>query len=220
MTKSRRVSATSASTDRGNQHMKRFIIAAMIVVSGCTPPPVITKGSTSYQGTEFGLAAIEAGRIALMPALAGAGVEAYRRSFAVALDDTLGALGKAYVPWGTSLKRINDEGLALAYGDAIATYTQTSIIDRPTLIEIGRACEARFLIVVTLATPHIERQDIRVSVYAQVWDSVTGDVVWEGIASSEGAPNLLSSSEERQVQLYKSDYCISRAMTDPIQYVG
>jgi hypothetical protein len=99
----------------------------------------------------------------------------------VSLPDALGAINKA--------------GLAAAYKEMLQNYRTTGIFDQNTLAKIGGAIKVRYLMQLNLASFNqgshgrfsllgfrlfqTKYADIRI--FIQIWDSVTGSIVWEGV---------------------------------------
>ena len=114
-----------------------------------------TVSRVTYQDPTFDLAKLQLGGVAILPVLAGAGVEGYRRPFGESINaQARGLYGAEHVVhWDAATRAINGAGLSGTYGDAIAIYRETSILPSDILLEIGSAVKSRYLLVVTLNPP-------------------------------------------------------------------
>ena len=94
-----------------------------------------------------------------------------------------------------ALGAINNAGLASDYKQMVVDYQTTGIFSRNTLVNIGDAVNARYLIQVNLASFNqgsrgrfsllgyrlfqTKHADIRM--FIQIWDTSTGLIAWEGV---------------------------------------
>lgn len=172
---------------------------AAISLAGCAATSKSTNRVT-YSAPSFNAAAIEANKIAILPVVAGAGVEGYRRPFGDAVNETAAGLLPAgsFLSWNQTMERLNQANLVEAYQTAIAAYSSTSIVPRQLLQQMSQATGTKYFMYVSLGAPESETRTrasmlsrgtatdthVGVSAYGQVWDA-NGDVVWEGIGKSE-----------------------------------
>ena len=170
------------------------LLTIIVLLSGCSAT-AFQSADVSYVDETFTYESIQSGGIAILPVVAGQGVEGYRRPFGDAINEYIGEHGYGidFLAWQETMERINDAGIASAYTSAIATYRETSILDRSLIQEIGRATSLRYLLFAQLDAPtdesvrgrgalasgYYDYQTIGASAFAQVWDAATGDVVWE-----------------------------------------
>lgn len=185
-----------------------LLAATTLSIAGCAATSKSTNQVT-YTAPSFNASAIEASKIAILPVVAGAGVEGYRRPFGDAVNETAAELlpSGSYLPWNQTMDRLNEANLVEAYQTAIAAYASTSIVPRQLLQQMSRATGTKYFMYVSLGVPQNETRTrasfisrggavdrhVGVSAYGQVWDS-NGDVVWEGVGKSE----VNSSSDAMQ----------------------
>jgi hypothetical protein len=201
--------------------MQRYRVnswAVLIVVfaSGCAAS-VQTASRVTYVDESFGQQAIADGGLAILPVLAGAGVEGYRRPFGESINAMADSLFGAddVMHWDVAMNAINAADLSGQYGAAIDTYRQTSILPSSTVLEIGKACKSRYLLVITLNPPTHEselkygfftgyhtEETVGVDAYAQVWDAVDGDVVWEGVGAASAKSGEFTYVKETGIETY------------------
>lgn len=117
-----------------------------------------------------------------------------------ALGDALGAaledtITNAHVmPLAGMLSAINKSGLARPYANMLAEYEDTGILERDCLRQVGEAGGVRYLAKVNLGD-FSQSSDRRLSIagirmfetwraamriHLEIWDSVTGEIAWQG----------------------------------------
>ena len=178
--------------------MRYSLLLLAALLAGCSAK-IQVHNQTTYAGAEFGKVSIEEHGLAILPVVAGMGMEGYRRPFGVSLDSVAADHLEygSYLTWEDTMDLLNDAELVSDYNEAIAGYQQTSIIDRSLIEKMAEATETRYFFYVTLFPPTDERtigrgltgilredQRLGISAFGQVWDA-EGDVVWEGTGSSE-----------------------------------
>lgn len=181
---------------------KVFSLALLVAgLTGCAAS-MQAGADTQYAADFFDGNALARGGLALLPVTAGQGQEAFRRPFGGALNATMDSVGRGYginvTPWNRTMQAINDADLAGDYNDAIRGYRETAILDARLLTQIGEATGRRYLLYTILGDfeegATVRRSAISgdltaydaqgTSAFAQVWDTQTGDVVWEGKAAA------------------------------------
>jgi hypothetical protein len=197
-----------------------FFAVAPLVISGCAATSY-QAGEVTYKSDSFSVDDLESGGLAVLPAVTAEGVEGYRRPFGEALNDVVADVAgdSDHVTWQETMDLINAADLATPYNRAIATYRETSIIDLGFVQEMGNALGVRYLLFVQLDEPEFEnkvkrgllspgyrrKERIGVSAFAQVWDAVTGDVVWEGVGNAgirEKNEMAIIKGEQRDLNIY------------------
>jgi len=181
-----------------------------MTIAGCTVTSETTS-STSYEGEEFGPQELQQNGLAIMPIQSAQAVEGYRRPFGDEINKTaVTTLSDAeVVKWEESQTRINDAGLVETYREAIESYAETSILDEGAVQKLGGAVEKRYLLVINLAPPQTEKdigydpitggtmtsETRSVSAFGKIWDAGEGDIVWEGVATTEVTTNDYTKAE-------------------------
>lgn len=180
----------------------RILISASILaalLAACAAKPQI-RGHSSYASSKFNRATIETHHLALLPIVAGAGVEGYRRPFGDAINQTAAELlpEGSFLAWQETMDLLNDAGLVESYQEAISAYASTSIVPRRLIQRMSDATGAKYFMYVSL-NPPISHTQQRLSVWGSglatethvgvsanglVW-AASGDVVWEGSGTSE-----------------------------------
>lgn len=185
-----------------------FLLAVM--VTGCTVTAETTS-NTSYEAESFSPDELRQNGLAIMPIQSAQGVEGYRRPFGNEINETASStLSNAKVlKWEESQQRINDAGLVNDYREAIRSYEETSILDQGAVQRLGEAVEKRYLLVINLAPPQQETEvgydpiaggtmtteTNSVSAFGKIWDAAEGDIVWEGVATTQVTTNDYTRAE-------------------------
>lgn len=195
------------------------ISAAVLILSGCAAG-IQTQASTSYASDDFSTASLAEGGLAILPVTAGDGLEGFRRPFGDALNTKLDSAGSmrgiSVTRWQDAMRMVNDADLTSDYNDAVVSYGTTSIIDARLLNRLGEATGARYLLYVVLGgfdqdselrvnalTGNLDSFDSEgTAAFAQVWDTDTGDVVWEGAGSSRAQGSELAYVEPKSPAEY------------------
>jgi hypothetical protein len=125
---------------------------------------------------------METGKIALLPTVAG---PEYARTTDVTLIDSFQTYhpGITAIGGAESRKLLQDAGLVEKYSQMMETYYKTSILDKSTITKMGEAVRSRYLMYTRLLK-YDQRREKDVNVYelsikAEIWDSRTGEVVWD-----------------------------------------
>jgi hypothetical protein len=172
------------------------------------------------------------GKIGVLNAVVNFGSEAYSASVARSLSDTLLSNGQKdkVVPVADTLSGINRNGLAGDHAAMMAEYTRTGILNKLILNDIGQAVNARYIILPSMAM-FTQTTSGRMSVpilgirlfqtrisyirlSAQVWDTMTGDMVCD--ASGE-ATMAIEDVREQRVTLEEVAGRLWRRMLDEMK---
>jgi len=168
----------------------------------------------SYVSSNFSTSMLESDGLALLPIVAGSGVEGYRRPFGEAMNNTADTELNNFLRWNDTLNRLNDEELVSEYNNAIRSYQDTGIIDRSVLQKMSEATDKNYFFFVQLLPPEAERdisynyfsggysrtETKSVTAFGLVWSSSDGDVVWEGSATAEVTTGDYSYTEETDME--------------------
>lgn len=196
-----------------------MIAVVSLGLSGCAAS-VRTQGQTQYRSETFNRSTLAAGGLAILPVSAGQGQEGYRRPFGDAINRAVDSLsaGVSVSRWQDAMQQVNDAGLTQAYQTAISAYQTTSIVDRSVMQQISAATGKRYFLYTVLgpfeADSRVQRSALGSSTYtqesagvtafAQVWDAQTGDVAWEGRASSSATSNEFTTLRNATPEAYSA----------------
>ena len=159
---------------------------AAVILVGCAAQ-VRDLSTVSYVQPPFSPESLRMDGLAILPVVAGAGQEAFRRPMA---DHITGLAREAMngghlVSWKESMMIINGAELADEYQQAISIYSTTSILDQKFLDELASVISTRYLLFTSLQQLSVFSTFPTVGAYCQVWDLDTRDIVWEGTAKSD-----------------------------------
>lgn len=179
--------------------MKLLLVLLILAISSGCAASVKGKSTVTYQQDGFTPQAIKQAGIAIMPVVAGRGVEGYRRPFADSLQSTLkthAPKGTQVMGWQDTAQALNDANLIEAYNKLVESYVTTAILDKKVLQQIKDATGKRFFLVVVLGdfaenstTTHSGGStnvttEVKINATAYVWDADKGDVVWEAMGGA------------------------------------
>ena len=157
----------------------------MLVLSGCAAP-VTQNVKFDYFATESKQGALAAGGLGLLPVVASADQEGLRRPFGNRLNENLSnklSEGK-FVGYLETIALISNAGLTKDYSRLINDYNRSAVLNKNSLITIGRAVGVEHLLYVKLLeqsqTQELVPKEMSMNIFGQVWSCTTGDVVWEG----------------------------------------
>ncbi|WP_027858158.1 hypothetical protein [Marinobacterium jannaschii] len=172
-----------------------YLILAGLLISGCS----LHQKHSSLHHKVFSLTSesLQSGGIAFMSPSTVNRNEEDRETVAFIFADTLAAERPdiPYISLPETLGAINQAGLATDYNQMLNNYRMSGIFDRETLLKVGEASGARYLVQLKLAE---FRQDSRgrfgilgmrlfqtkhanIRLFVQVWDSRNGTIAWEGV---------------------------------------
>lgn len=162
----------------------------MLVATSCMSPSVVSDSQSTYKDQSLSHASLMEGGAAILPIVAGDGVEGFRRPYGDALYSALDSIqvlrksGMEVVGWRQTLDAINNAGLTQDYDNAIASYERSAILDKATLGSLSEAVGVRYLVYVKLEYERSVHssglENTQIAGNTQLWDGQLGDVVYEG----------------------------------------
>jgi len=191
------------------EHMRCAVALSLTVVllmsAGCAsaPPPEARYSWQYYSSPTVSPETFVGQSVAILPVasiLYDPTQEIYRETLAGTLYRSLIKYpdGPRFIPLDAVQSSINKEGLWNDFQVMYSEYKETAVLRKDLLSKIGQAVGARYVIVPRLLrfqTETFDRATIlgiaflrtrqsSVDIHAQIWDTATGEVVWEG--ASEG----------------------------------
>ena len=198
----------------------------LLGLSSCAVSSKVDR-NVSYVASDFSVSDIHRDGLALLPVVAGSGVEGYRRPFGEAMNQTGDSLITHFMKWNETMANLNDNDLVSEYNRAIQAYQETGIFDRRVLHQMSEATGKNFFFYVRLAPPTAERdvsynaftggvsrtETKSVSAYALLWSASKGDVVWEGVATAEVKTDGYTYTDESDMD---RAVMVARALIDEL----
>lgn len=190
-----------------------FITILLFSVSACNVTSKVASNVT-YKAPTLTADALENGGLALLPVVAGSGVEGYRRPFGEAINQTATNQLTNYLSWNDTLELFNNAGIVSDYNRAINSYRETGIIDREVLRMMHEATDMNYFLFIQLMPPTSDRNFRRsawtgditteetksVSAFGLIWSYVDGDVVWEGSATAAVTTGEMTYTRETDME--------------------
>jgi hypothetical protein len=194
-----------------------YLLTVSIIFLSCAAS-IQNLSKLQYTKSGFTRQTLNSGGLALLPVVAGEGMEGYRRPSGDSLANAVKNICPE-IPFSnaiTSLDKINEAGLSDPYADLITTYSKTAIINKQIVKQLSKAIGRRYLLHARLERFHEATtttysfwtgiQTLKkgeVGIFGQIWDGEDGDVVWEaqGIASSEAGELEYLKGFEQHLQV-------------------
>ncbi len=171
-----------------------LITGILLALQSCAPKITMVDTSCSaYKKENFTRDKIPDNGIAIMPVLGDGTKGQYRSEIGEALTTALrNAFEEAHVLSPSEvIKILNDKDLSDNYSSAIGNYIISGVVPKRLASQMGKAFSARYLLFVRPLVASENRhsivqnkiEEIRVDelyLKSQIWDTASGDVVWEG----------------------------------------
>jgi hypothetical protein len=176
----------------------------ILALAGCAaPPPEVEYSWEFYSSPAISRETFSGESVAVLPTVSieyDPAQQVYRETLAGLLYVALKKYpdGPRILSLGDLQSSINENALWSEVKQMYSEYQETAVLRKDTLSKIGRAVDARYVILPRLLRFQSETFDrasvfgisvlrtrqSSVDIHAQVWDTVSGELVWEG--ASEG----------------------------------
>jgi hypothetical protein len=176
-----------------------FFILLLSILLGCAAQ-VQNLGKVQYTIPEFNDSLLAEDGIALLPIIAGGGQEILRRPIARKLETYFAKVlpeDKLLVVNAT-MNSITDAGLTEDYSKLIENHNKTGLLNKDVLQELRQVFGARYILYTNLleqSRKHtlkfynvtgtiiepIYGEKGSVHIFGQIWDCVSGNIIWESI---------------------------------------
>jgi len=192
------------------------VLLSSILLISCAVSSKV-QDNVTYVSPDFSKSSLERQGLALLPIVAGSGVEGYRRPFGEAMNNVADSAISNFMSWKTTYDKLNEAELVSSYNSAIKSYNQTGIIDQSILNKMAEVTGQNYFFFVRLAPPtsdtdmnydyfsgtYTTTQTKSVTANGLVWSASEGDVVWEGSATAEVTTGNYSYTEETDMDRAK-----------------
>lgn len=174
----------------------RILLAALVLVTGCTTAPVFYP-TLQEQAISLRKGDLEAAGIAFITPSTVTGQEQEKEAVALTFTDVLKSERPALkvLTLAETLGAVNRAGLADGYRQMYEHYRDTGLFPSAVLQKIGKASGARYLAQVKLQAFNqssknrlgllglrlIETHYADVRLFLQIWDSRDGTIAWEAM---------------------------------------
>ena len=184
------------------------IALAVAVLAGCSPVYTwdINTNSTPRPST-FDIGELSHTPVATVGLVAPGGLTGYNAALSHALIGALAQVSPPIrgIPAHEIVNALNDRGLAAEYGDLLAGFARSGIMERERLQRVASALGCRYVLVPGLAEINslvLDRFEFyglkifrtRVTLiraWLQLWDTQTGHILWESAGEVATASDVL-----------------------------
>lgn len=184
--------------------MRLRIVAIAVVSLGCAAS-INPYSNVTYEDP----GGVSVDSVAILPVVAGQGLEGFRRLTADSVEAKLGRQDPTLriIPADSSLSRLNEAGLASQYHEMVDAYTSTGVLDQKVLRDMADAVGTNLLLHTSVSygsetdvnyggeyvgAYETEAQDI--GLFAHLWSASKGDVVWESKSGARSVAGYMETS--------------------------
>jgi hypothetical protein len=188
----------------------RLVAISAAVLAGCAPLHGWHGHTTSTPSAPFDFAALAPEPVATLRVITPAGLEGFGPALSHALSSALADAAPALreIPTVDTVNALNDHGLATEYGELIAGFARSGILDRKRLRTVGTAVGARYVLLPGLVTfseilaDRFEAVGLKVvrnrvttlRLWLELWDAHTGRLMWESSGEVSVVSALLTAT--------------------------
>jgi len=186
-------------------------LAALFLISGCSSPPALLEYSWEFYAAPPGnIDGFATQSLAILPAVKieyDPSQEGYREALGGLLYDALSKYdtGPHIIPIAATQSGINR---AQMWGDVLAMYKEyetTAVLRKDTLGKLGKVLGARYVILpkvlrfqqevfdraTVFGISVLRTRQSTVDIHAQIWDTETGEVIWQGVGEGSAAAEVV-----------------------------
>jgi hypothetical protein len=189
---------------------------SVIFLAGCSPLYMWDTHTTSTPRPQSSrVAELARGPVSTLGPITPAGLQGFSPFLSRALIAAISEASPSIrgIPTHETVNVINGHGLAAEYADLISGFVRSGILERERLQRIGSALGSRYLLLPGLADFNqvlvdrfelagikvVRNRVITLRLWLQLWDTQTGEIVWESTGEATVASELLRA--ERIVPL-------------------
>lgn len=194
---------------------KIAVITIIIFLFACTSP-IRNLSKLQFQSPDFSRSSLIDGGLALLPITAKEEEAAFRHSAEEHLSTAITAFEPdiPFLASKESIEKLNEANLAQGYLDMLDTYERAATLDKATLVKMGSALNKSYLMQAKFVKFHLGKKTTEydpltgttpkpgwneVEIFAQIWDTQKGEIVWEGV----GKVMMSSSTQFIRAELDK-----------------
>ena len=199
------------------RHLRGSVLAfSAFLLAGCTPLYLWDSHTTSTPKPQsFDLAELSHKPVATLGLLAPAGLQGFSPILSRALSAAMSEASPSIrgIAAYETVSKLNGKGLAAEYADLLSGFGRSGILERERLQRIGSALGSRYVLLPGLAEfsqvlvdkfeaagiKLVTNRVISLRLWLQLWDTQTGEILWESAGETTVASQLVSP--ERTVPL-------------------
>lgn len=184
-----------------------FYALSLIFLVGCTPLYIWDTHITSTaRPKSFGVAELTREPVATLGPIIPAGFQGFSPFLSRALIAAISEASPSIrgIPTHETVNLINSQGLSPEYGELISGFVRSGILERERLQRLGLALGSRYVLLPGLADfsqilidrfeiaglKVVRNRVITLRLWLQLWDTQTGQIVWESTGEINVASEL------------------------------
>jgi hypothetical protein len=185
-----------------------MLVFSLALLAGCAPIHLWDTHTTSTPRPQsFNVGELTGEPVVTFGLLAPAGLQGFNPTLSHALIAALAETSPPIrgIPTRETLNTLNEQALATEYADLISGFTRSGILEREQLQRIGSALGSRHVLLPGLADFNqvlvdkfevagikvVTNRVITLRLWLQLWDTQTGQIVWESAGEAIVASELL-----------------------------
>jgi hypothetical protein len=182
----------------------------VLLLAGCTPLYIWDTHITSTKRPKFfDLADLTREPVATLGPIAPAGFQGFSPFLSRALIVAISEMSPSIqgIPAHETVNMINGRGLSSEYGELISGFVRSGILERERLQRLGLAVGSRYVLLPGLAhfdqilidrfefagLKIVRNRIITLRLWLQLWDTHTGQIVWESTGEANVTRDLVFS---------------------------
>ena len=191
------------------RHISGAILALWTALfAGCVPVYLWETHTTSTPRPQaFDVAVLAREPVATLGPLTPAGLQGFNPFLSRGLVAAISEVSPPIrgIPIHETVNVVNGQGLAAEYADLISGFVRSGILERERLQRIGSALGSRYVLLPGLADFNqvvidkfeiagikmVRNRVITLRLWLQLWDTQTGEIVWESAGEATVASELL-----------------------------
>ena len=213
-----------------------LLLIAFILSSCGVTTSIVDTSCQKYKSDSFSKAMITQKGIGILPVLGGDDQVGLRRITGEALDRNMKlAYGNTPVKATTEvLSKMYENNLSQEYNDALIKYATTDSLSKKVLEQLGQSLTVNYILTSRLGNnEEYEKLNKKIPInemflQSQVWDTKTGQVVWEGMGgvaalksypinvveqTTAGLTKVLAQNLEKVYDSYSGIYIVAPCKT-------
>ncbi|HEU4342227.1 MAG TPA: hypothetical protein VFU31_11700 [Candidatus Binatia bacterium] len=183
-----------------------YAFSVMFIV-GCTPLYMWDTHITSTPRPNSGVAELAGEPVAMLGPITPAGLQGFSPFLSRSLIAAISEASPSFrgIPTHETVNVINGQGLSGEYTDLISGFVRSGILERERLQRLGSALGSRYVLLPGLADFNqvlvdrfeivgfkmVRNRVITLRLWLQLWDTQTGQIVWESTGEATMASELL-----------------------------
>ena len=188
-------------------HLQSIFAFWLILLAGCSPLYMWDTHVTATP-TPASIGVVELSRepVATLGPITPPGLQGFSPFLSRALIAAMSEAASSVrgIPPHETVNRINGQGLSAEYGDLISGFVRSGILERERLQRLGSTIGSRYVLLPGLADFNqilvdrfeiaglkmVRNRVITLRLWLQLWDTHTGEIVWESTGEANVASEL------------------------------